>query len=102
MTTIDPHAGAHDHAPHDDSHHEGSYLEGKGSAWATIVDWATTVDHKKLGVMYLVASLTLFFVGGIAALAVRLELLSPPRIEHLATGEEVIKGTMFNLGHIAP
>ena len=39
--------------------------------------WALTVDHKRIGVMYLVSVLTFFLVGGLLALLVRLELLSP-------------------------
>ncbi len=39
--------------------------------------WIFTVDHKRLGVMYLVAVLTFFFVAGCLALALRTELLTP-------------------------
>ncbi|MCC6677026.1 MAG: cbb3-type cytochrome c oxidase subunit I [Phycisphaerales bacterium] len=79
MTTLDPSkaAGLHGAAGHE---HHGSYLERKGSFWVTVWDWATTVDHKKLGVMYMTAVLTLFFLGGLAALAVRTELFQPTRI----------------------
>jgi cytochrome c oxidase subunit I len=62
-------------------HHE-SYLASKGSLWANVKDWATTVDHKKIGVMYLFAILFMFFLGGVAAIAVRLELWNPVR-EHV-------------------
>ncbi|MFN7614518.1 MAG: cytochrome ubiquinol oxidase subunit I, partial [Phycisphaerae bacterium] len=63
-------ATAHDHA-------HGSYLTPKGGFWTTVFDWATTVDHKKIGVMYLVAILFMFFLGGLAAIAVRTELFYP-------------------------
>jgi cytochrome c oxidase subunit 1 len=39
--------------------------------------WAFTLDHKRIGVMYLVAILTAFLLGGLFALLVRLELLFP-------------------------
>ncbi len=39
--------------------------------------WIFTVDHKRLGVMYLVAVLTFFFVAGCLALVLRTELLTP-------------------------
>ncbi|WP_373047090.1 cytochrome c oxidase subunit I [Vulgatibacter sp.] len=39
--------------------------------------WALTVDHKRIGMMYLVAILTAFFLGGVFAILVRLELLTP-------------------------
>lgn len=80
MTTIDNSrahelggSGGHGH------HHEGSYLTPKGGFFTTVWDWATTVDHKKIGVMYLFAVLFMFFLGGLAALAVRTELLDPVR-----------------------
>ncbi len=68
-------------ADHQGGHHGGSYLERKGGLMATIYDWATTVDHKKIGVMYLFAILFMFFLGGMAALAVRLELLVPVTVD---------------------
>ncbi|MEM1071549.1 MAG: cbb3-type cytochrome c oxidase subunit I [Planctomycetota bacterium] len=40
----------------------------------------TTVDHKKIGVMYLFAVLFMFFIGGVLALALRIELLEPTRV----------------------
>ena len=52
--------------PHD--HHEGSYLEGPAGFWSRIAQWATTVDHKKIGVMYLFAVLFMFFLGGMFGL----------------------------------
>jgi len=38
--------------------------------------WALTLDHKRIGVMYLVAILTAFLLGGVAALLVRTELIA--------------------------
>jgi cytochrome c oxidase subunit 1 len=43
------------------------------------VSWAFTLDHKRIGVMYLVATLSSFLLGGLAALAVRTELIAPGR-----------------------
>src|ERR1700737_1062545 len=37
----------------------------------------STVDHKKIGIMYLYATFAFFLVGGILALLVRLQLASP-------------------------
>ena len=39
--------------------------------------WLTTVDHKRIGVMYLWSVLGAFLLGGLFALIVRLELLTP-------------------------
>ena len=36
--------------------------------------WLTTLDHKRIGVMYLFTVLAFFLVGGIFALLIRLEL----------------------------
>jgi cytochrome c oxidase subunit 1 len=39
-----------------------------------ILDWLTTVDHKKLGILYLYTTMFFFAVGGILALLVRTQL----------------------------
>jgi cytochrome c oxidase subunit 1 len=77
LSTGHAHGHGHDHG-HGHGHDE-SYLAGRGSFWATVWDWMTTIDHKKIGVMYLFAVLFMFFLGGVAALAVRLELFEPTR-----------------------
>ncbi|EHN09975.1 Cytochrome c oxidase polypeptide I [Patulibacter medicamentivorans] len=41
------------------------------------VDWVTTTDHKKIGIMYLVLTFAFFGVGGIEALLIRLQLAVP-------------------------
>jgi cytochrome c oxidase subunit I+III len=42
-----------------------------------IVGWLTTTDHKRVGLMYLVATLVLFLAGGIEALTMRTQLAVP-------------------------
>lgn len=39
-----------------------------------VLDWIMTVDHKKLGILYLYFTLFFFAVGGILALLVRTQL----------------------------
>jgi cytochrome c oxidase subunit 1 len=39
--------------------------------------WFTTVDHKKIGLMYIALSLLFFVLGGIEALLIRLQLFNP-------------------------
>lgn len=39
-----------------------------------IMSWLCTLDHKRIGVMYLITILTFFFIGGMFALGIRLEL----------------------------
>ncbi|MGY6563386.1 MAG: cytochrome c oxidase subunit I [Halomonadaceae bacterium] len=42
-----------------------------------IMRWLLTTNHKEIGSMYLIFSLIMFFIGGIFALVVRLELFQP-------------------------
>ncbi|MDP2039432.1 MAG: cytochrome c oxidase subunit I [Ignavibacteria bacterium] len=42
-----------------------------------ILSWLLTVDHKRIGLMYLVSVLTFFLVGVIIGLLMRLELIAP-------------------------
>ncbi|MBH8599465.1 MULTISPECIES: cytochrome c oxidase subunit I [unclassified Thermoactinomyces] len=40
-------------------------------------DWLTTVDHKKIGILYFLSGFFFFLVGGIEALFMRLQLVVP-------------------------
>ncbi len=42
-----------------------------------LVGWLTTTDHKRIGILYLFASLALFGAGGVEALLVRTQLAAP-------------------------
>ncbi len=44
---------------------------------AVIWDWMTTVDHKKIGIMYIFLGIIYFIVGGIEALLIRIQLATP-------------------------
>jgi cytochrome c oxidase subunit 1 len=55
--------------------------------------WALTLDHKRIGVMYLVGVLTAFLLGGIFALLVRISLLTPT---HMMFGKVLITAEMYN------
>jgi cytochrome c oxidase subunit I len=48
------------------------YLEEKG-----LISWITSTDHKRISILYLLSISTFFVIGGISALLVRLELLTP-------------------------
>src|SRR6201997_1255836 len=41
------------------------------------VDWVTTTDHKKIGIMYLVTTFVFFMLGGVEALLMRVQLAEP-------------------------
>jgi cytochrome c oxidase subunit 1 len=43
----------------------------------TVRSWLLTLDHKRIGVLYLFAVTLFFFLGGAAAVLVRLELMTP-------------------------
>ena len=42
-----------------------------------VLGWLTTTDHKKIGILYLFTSLVFFGAGGVEALLVRTQLLTP-------------------------
>ncbi|MFM8998551.1 MAG: cytochrome c oxidase subunit I [Actinomycetota bacterium] len=47
------------------------------SATEGFASWFTTVDHKKIGILYGIASFIFFLVGGIEALLIRVQLAQP-------------------------
>src|ERR1700691_6035997 len=42
-----------------------------------LLSWLATVDHKRIGIMYLLLSLVFFAAGGIEALLMRIQLARP-------------------------
>ena len=70
-------------------HHDKPYLAPEDTFLKTLWSWIYTVDHKKIGVMYLVAVLVMFFLGGVAALGLRMELWEPTQvIEQTVTNDQ--------------
>ena len=53
-------------------------------AWS----WVTTVDHKKIGIMYVVTAFIFFLLGGLEALAMRTQLAAP--------NQEVLDAETYN------
>ena len=45
-----------------------------GRGWR---DWLSTVDHKRIGILYGVSAMVFFLVGGVEALLIRLQLAAP-------------------------
>jgi cytochrome c oxidase subunit 1 len=71
MAAVDiPALGGHEADAHGDGN--APYL----TANRGIMSWVYTVDHKRIGLMYLAMVCTAFLAGGIFALLVRLELFS--------------------------
>ncbi|MFY0544322.1 cytochrome c oxidase subunit I [Brevibacillus sp. H7] len=50
-----------------------SHAHKRSGLW----DWLTTVDHKKIGILYLIAGALFFLAGGLEALLIRLQLMYP-------------------------
>jgi cytochrome c oxidase subunit I len=48
-----------------------------------VASWVTTVDHKRIGILYIVTSLVFFGAGGVMALLIRAQLATPN--EHFVT-----------------
>ena len=44
-----------------------------------LTGWLTTTDHKRIGLMYVAASLIFFALGGTEALIIRTQLAGPGR-----------------------
>ena len=51
-------------------------VRGLARAWAWVKSWALSVDHKRIGIMYLVAVSFFFTVAGLLALGIRVELFT--------------------------
>ncbi|GMA51467.1 hypothetical protein GCM10025857_28240 [Alicyclobacillus contaminans] len=51
-----------------------TYFKKWGWLWR---EWITTVDHKKIGIMYLIAALLMLFRGGVDAMLMRTQLALP-------------------------
>jgi cytochrome c oxidase subunit 1 len=54
----------------------------------TVVKWITSTDHKVIGNLYFITSMTFFFIGGIMALLIRAELTNP--------GQQFISNEQYN------
>jgi cytochrome c oxidase subunit 1 len=64
------HGGAIDH------HSQVSYLEYQGK-YRGLLGWVLSTDHKRIGILYMIAMLTFFAVGASIGLLMRLELIAP-------------------------
>ena len=60
-----------------------------------ILEWITTVDHKKIGVLYLYTTFFFFLSGGLLALAMRTQLAVPDGT--VMTADELARATATSL-----
>lgn len=54
-----------------------TFFEDSGSSRTGLMSWLFTIDHKRIGLMYLYILLAMFVVGVCLGLAIRLELVAP-------------------------
>lgn len=53
-----------------------------------IMSWLTTLDHKRIGLLYMIAVMLFFFIGGIFAMLIRWELFS--------AGKNIVDAGQYN------
>jgi cytochrome c oxidase subunit I len=44
---------------------------------ARLHDWVTTVDHKRLGILYMIYAMTFLLIAGVEAMIIRIQLIRP-------------------------
>src|SRR5436309_12057921 len=44
---------------------------------ARLHDWVTTVDHKQLGILYIIYALVFLLIAGVEAIIIRIQLIRP-------------------------
>ncbi len=53
---------------------------GRSRLWTQAVhEWVITVDHKRLGILYILLALFFLVIGGLEAAIIRIQLHSPPQ-----------------------
>ena len=73
------------------AHGDGdNYLNWEKGLWS----WLTTIDHKRIGIMYFITVMFFFFIGGVMALLLRLELFSPNTAANV--GQILSNGDAYN------
>jgi len=65
------------YAPIGGARGDGATAHGHAEKPAGLTRWLTTVDHKDIGLLYIVFALVAFAWGGLAAMLMRIELLTP-------------------------
>ncbi|MFZ2296999.1 MAG: cbb3-type cytochrome c oxidase subunit I, partial [Aquabacterium sp.] len=71
-----------DHTGHSEHHHDD---HGHPHGWRR---WVFATNHKDIGTLYLLFSLTMLMIGGVLALGIRAELFQP--------GLQLVNPELFN------
>lgn len=61
-----------------------NYLNEKSGIWS----WLTTLDHKRIGILYMCSVMLFFLIGGIFAMLIRYELFR--------SGGQIMDGPLYN------
>ncbi len=61
-----------------------NYLNEKSGLWS----WLTTLDHKRIGILYMISVMIFFAIGGAFAMLIRYELFAP--------GSQLVDGATYN------
>ena len=56
------------------------------AGYSGVLEWIATVDHKRIGILYLCTTFFFFLVGGLLALGIRTQLATPDG--HILTAAE--------------
>src|SRR5438876_7842360 len=68
--------------------HAQAMPTARRSVVTEILDWVTTVDHKRIGILYLCVNFTFFIIGGLEALLIRSQLVQ--------ANMKVLNPTLYN------
>lgn len=61
-----------------------NYINHEKGLWS----WLTTLDHKRIGIMYMISVMIFFFLGGVFAMLIRTELLT--------AGKTIVEANTYN------
>jgi len=56
---------------------QGLLVTSRGRLGASLAEWLTTTDHKRIGILYISSAFVFFLVAGLMALVMRAELAGP-------------------------
>jgi cytochrome c oxidase subunit 1/cytochrome c oxidase subunit I+III len=56
---------------------ESGFVEPQETDRASLLDWFSSVDHKQIGILYICTALIFLIIGGLEAVAMRVQLIVP-------------------------